>query len=549
MSLLFFNGIVHTLDNDNSIYDAIVTDGEKIVAVGDGEALVREWQAAEKVDLEGAHVYPGFVDAHAHVYGMGERLTKVRLEGMMSKREVLEKLRGIATGLSTPQPPPPTEVGERGEDGGLGRWIISRGWDHTSWSDNADSTFPSKADLDEHVSTTQPVALTRVDGHALWCNSRALDLAGITRDTPAPLGGAILHDENGEPTGILLDEAMKLVESKIPQPTIDDLVVTLRVGLRYFMKRGHVAVHEMGVSAELWEAYVKLYEREGDSLPRAYVFLDMTKETGKKFFVDNYSTPQPPPPTGGGGVGKGGGRLTMTGIKLYLDGALGSRGAQMFEDYSDDPGNNGLALMEDEEVVELMQMAAKYKLQIAVHAIGDKANARALDLFERAGVVGGGATLRIEHAQIVRDDDVSRFAELGVYALVQPAFFASDRRWAADRLGASRMRSAYRWKSFVDAGVKFVASSDAPIEEPDPIAGIALLMNRDGVDDGEAIALGEAVRSYAQTACELTKEEAESGRLAVGMRADMTILDGALPVATVREVVIGGRIESAPVVR
>ena len=539
MSLLFFNGFVHTLDERNSIYDAIVTDGVKIAAVAESDALLREWPDAEKIDLEGAHVYPGFVDAHAHVYGMGERLTKVRLEGTRSKTEIYDRVSGVRFRAS------------EGKEAGKLKWIVSRGWDQTVWSDQADHAFPTKEELDKNVSNTQPIALTRIDGHALWCNSLSLTLAGITRETEDPLGGAILHDTEGEPTGILLDEAMMLVESKILPPTIEDTIATLRVGLQYFLKRGHVAVHEMGVSAELWEAYAKLYEREGESLPKVYVFLDMTKPTGKQAFLDYCSTSESLPTVGGGGVGEA--RLTMTGIKLYLDGALGSRGAQLLEDYSDDPGNRGLALMEDVEVMELMRLAAERGLQIAVHAIGDKANARALDLFTRLRndyplpnsrhptPDTRYPTLRIEHGQIVREEDVSRFAELGVFALVQPAFFASDRRWAVERLGEERMRTAYRWKSFLDAGVKFIASSDAPIEEPDPIVGIALLTNRDDVNDGEHLTIDQAIRAYAQTPYELTDNQQQGGTLAPGKRADLTILNGELPSVTVREVVIGGQ--------
>jgi predicted amidohydrolase YtcJ len=266
---------------------------------------------------------------------------------------------------------------------------------------------------------------------------------------------------------------------------------TLRAGLDYFVKKGHVAVHDMGVSDEMWQAYKSLYAEEGDDLPYAYVFFDMTKPTGRTAFLRHVEhSPFDDSPHE---------RLKLVGIKLYLDGALGSRGAQLFADYSDDPGNRGLALMEDTEVIHLMQLAAGRKLQIAVHAIGDAANARALDLFERAGAAHSGATLRIEHAQVVRDVDVPRFAELGVYPVVQPSFLASDRVWAKERLG-ERIRTAYRWASFVNAGAKLVASSDAPIEEPDPIEGIRLMIED---TDGEALSLEDALKSYCETSRDL----------------------------------------------
>src|ERR1051325_9028549 len=263
---------------------------------------------------------------------------------------------------------------------------------------------------------------------------------------------------------------MKLVEGHIPAPSQQDIVRTLSAGLREYLKHGVAAVHDMGVSREVWNAYRSLYEREHAFLPYAYVFLDMTKLTGRALFLDEVATLPNNLPR----------RMHFAGIKLYLDGALGSRGANLFEDYGDDPGNQGLALMEDEEAVTLMQLAAQHKLQIAVHAIGDRACSRALDLFEHAGLNGQNATLRIEHAQIMRDEDVHRMGVIGVYALVQPAFYPSDRHWAVQRLGNDRMRTAYRWRSLMDAAVRFVGSSDAPIESPSAIHGMQLLVSRDG---------------------------------------------------------------------
>lgn len=397
---------------------------------------------------------------------MGERITKSRLEATTSKEEIYEILRKIEG------------------DG----WIVSRGWDQNKWPAKR---FPTRHDLDSHVARIRPIVLTRIDGHALWCNTKALELAGITKTTEAPLGGAIELGEDGEPTGILLDEAMKLVERLIPKDDEAAMKRTLRAGLDYFVKKGHVAVHDMGISSEMWQAYKALYAEAGAELPYAYVFLDMTKPTGHDLFLRRAKDAQfdDSPHS----------RLKLVGIKLYLDGALGSRGAHLFGDYSDDPGNRGLALMEDDEVIRLMQLAAAKRLQVAVHAIGDAANSRGLDLFERAGIANSGAILRIEHAQIIRDEDVPRFAKLGVYALVQPAFYASDHVWAAERLG-ERMRTAYRWRSLMDAGVKLVASSDAPIEEPDPIEGVRL-MTQDR--RGEAISLEEALHAYCIASREL----------------------------------------------
>jgi predicted amidohydrolase YtcJ len=474
--LLLQNVHIHSLTGESVVGDAEVSNGTiGMVQANGGEGS--EY-----------HVYPGFVDSHAHVYGMGERITKPRLEKTTSKEEIFAILRAIP-----------------GEG-----WIVSRGWDQNKWDDKR---FPRKEEL-ETISHVRPIALTRIDGHAIWCNSKALELAGITKETEAPLGGEIKFGDDGEPTGILLDEAMQLVERLIPSDDEPSMKGTLRAGLDYFVKKGHVGVHDMGVGAEMWLAYKSLYAEEGDALPRAFVFLDMTKSSGKALFLEQIErdtfddSPHP--------------HLKLVGIKLYLDGALGSRGAHLFQDYSDDPGNRGLALMRDNDVIHLMQLAASKRLQIAVHAIGDAANARALDLFERAGVADSGATLRMEHAQIIRDEDLPRFAKLGVYALVQPAFYASDRVWAAERLG-DRMQIAYRWRSLLRAEVKFVASSDAPIEEPNALDGISLLVHGGG-RQGEALDFSQAINAYCKTPHELTKESGIAGTIAVGMRGDLTVV-------------------------
>ncbi len=491
--MILYGGRIHSLDLHDTYHEAIAVDGHRIAAVGDVDTLRREFPDVPAIDLHGAHVYPAFVDAHAHPIGVGEKLLKPRLEKTKSKEEVYPVIRPLV---------------------GTAEWILSRGWDQNSWPNK---TLPNRFDLDLNVSPDEPIALTRIDGHAIWCNSAALDRAGITRTTTDPPGGAILRDAAGEPTGILLDEAMKLVEAKIPPVSASETTMMLRAGLRAFLERGITTIHVMGVSAEVWDAYRSLYSAEWSTLPRAFVFLDMTKQSAKQLFLDRAASMSNDLPE----------RLHFAGIKLYLDGALGSRGANLFEDYSDDPGNRGLALMDDAGVVGMMQLAAEHKLQIAVHAIGDRACSRALNLFERAELNGNNSVLRIEHAQIVREEDIPRMARLGVYAVVQPVFYPSDRRWALDRLGSERMNTAYRWRSLIASGARFVASSDAPVEEPDVLEGIRILTTRDDVPDGEELTGAEAVRAYAQCSHQLTGHSAAFGMLAPGYCGDLTITDRA----------------------
>ncbi|MBS1903988.1 MAG: amidohydrolase [Bacteroidetes bacterium] len=409
-----------------------------------------------------------YIDYHAHVWGTGYKVLHPRLDDARSVADVFDILR-------------PSLLNHHGG------FLTARGWDQNKWGQ---SHFPTREDLDA-LSTDIPIALTRVDGHAMWCNSNALEVAGITRSTTIPPGGDILKTSSGEPTGILLDDAMGLVHRAMPPDDDSSITRTLRAGLDEFAKH-HIGVHDMGIPAEWWEPYKKLYASDGDSLINADVFLDMSKQTGRALFLQKLreerfdDSPHP--------------KLRLVGIKLYLDGALGSRGAELFEDYSDDPGNRGLSLTSDEEALELMTLAAGAGLGIAIHAIGDKANARALDLFAKTPhplhPIPNTLPRRIEHTQIVREQDLPRFRELGVAAVIQPQFFASDRHWAIKRLGPERMKNAYRWKSLVDAGATVLASSDSPVEEANANIGIELLQTRDGVEDGEAVTREEAEKMY-----------------------------------------------------
>jgi hypothetical protein len=402
-----------------------------------------------------------FVDYHAHVYGTGYKVLHPKLDGMQS----IEAIQTVVQSQKQAQ----SEA--KGEN-----WILLRGWDQNLWEEKI---FPTRFDLDS-VSAEIPIALIRIDGHALWCNTKALQIAGIgSASLPLAAREDIVKDKKGEPTGILIDDAMKLVYDAMPPEGEEKIISTLRAGLKEFAKH-HIAVFDMGIPREWWEPFKKLYASEGDSLIKSYVFLDMTKETGRALFLEKVKSgtfddsPHP--------------NLKLIGIKLYLDGALGSRGANLFEDYSDDKGNRGIRLMEGDEALMLMNLAAERGLQIAVHAIGDAANARALDLFAKVREhlhrnpppANSTPILRIEHAQIVREQDIHRFKELGVWAIVQPQFYASDKEWAVGRLGKERMKDAYRWRSLISAGVKVAASSDSPIEEADPNRGIQALLIREG---------------------------------------------------------------------
>ena len=276
-----------------------------------------------------------YVDYHAHVYGTGYKMLHPKLDGAGSIEEVLKFLTGGLRVRSTSE------------------WLIARGWDQNKWKEKK---FPTREHLDA-LSTEIPIALIRIDGHAMRCNSKALEVAGITKSTVSPFGGEILKTTTGEHTGILLDEAMQLIYNAVPVEDEATITNTLRAGLQEFAKH-HIGVHDMGIPAEWWEPYKKLYANEGDSLIHADVFLDMSKASGKKLFLEKIKggtfndSPYP--------------NLKLVGIKIYLDGALGSRGAQLFEEYSDDPENFGISLIEDSEALELMQIAAANDIVIAI---------------------------------------------------------------------------------------------------------------------------------------------------------------------------------------
>ncbi len=478
---------------------SIVTSEGKLTYVGNrADALKFADSVNDTYEItHGVVFYPGVVDAHAHVYGTGERILRPRLEGIRSHELIVKKLRPII------------------EQASEGQWIIARGWDQNLWEAKE---FPTSDDL-VMLGEKNPIALTRVDGHALWCNSAALEIAGVTRGTHDPPGGNIFRDENGDPTGILLDEAMKLVEQFLPGESETETERILRAGLNTFAAHGHTAVHDMGVSAEIWDQYQTLYKKEGDLLPHAWVFLDMHKHSSRVRFIEFAHAGRMPHTTHP--------HLHFAGIKIYLDGALGSRGANLFEPYTDDPTNTGLQLSDDHETIEFMKLAARFGLQIAVHAIGDKANSRALHLFEQSGAGHKGATLRIEHAQIVRHSDLKRFEHLGVHAVVQPAFFESDHAWAVHRLGQERMADAYRWASFVRHGVNLVGSSDSPIEDADPFHGMQFLTKRDGVHDLEELSAGEAMNAYMTNVHRITGELGAKGAIEQGRSADITCVQEA----------------------
>ncbi len=437
---LFFNGAIHTMDDSATVVEAFAVRAGRIVATGGNEDLLGSWTATRVVDLNGRHVFPGFIDAHAHLFGLGEETVILGLGKTESVEDVLALLHERAA--STP----------------AGTWIRGRGWDQNDWPVKR---FPRKEDLDT-ITSTHPVFLSRIDGHAVWVNSLALELSGITRKTPDPEGGRIVRDRKGEPTGILLDQAIELVRAHIPAASVTEMIAAYRSAVQRCLAVGLTGVHDMGLTAAGSEAIRKMIAE--DSFPFHVVgYLDDPKpETWESLLK-------------GGRQSFGDQQLILAGLKLYADGALGSRGAWMLEDYADDRGNRGIPIQSEDTIRREAERALGAGLQVCVHAIGDAAVRRVLDAYEsvlRTRSSPPPFPLRIEHAQVIQMNDIPRFAKLGVVPSMQPTHCTSDMTWAEARLGARRVQAAYPWATLIRSGAWIPGGSDTPVERPDPIAGM-----------------------------------------------------------------------------
>jgi len=458
-----------------------ICDGQ-IAALGSVSEVRSALASPTELDLGGATVVPGLRDAHGHLLLLGQQMREVDLAGTRTSEEIAQRVAARAKSLPA------------------GAWVRGRGWDQNLFEKGE---FPDRRALDRLV-PGHPVFLERIDGHATLANARALTIAGLDRRAGDPIGGRILRDPGGEPTGVLVDAAMELLRSHIPAFTRSEVESMLEDAARRCASVGLVGVHDAGTDRDVWDAMQRLVARE--KLPlRVYCMARF----GEPRFAE---TLERGPETGD--------RLTQRCVKLFLDGALGSRGAALFEDYCDEPGNRGLLTGPADLAGELTKLMAA-GFQVACHAIGDRANAWALDSIEKARAKSGRSDLRprIEHAQVLRAGDIARFASLGVIASVQPTHAQSDAGWVATRLGAQRMQTAYAIGKLRDAGARLALGSDFPIEDPDPLRGLHAACDPGGLSPLQALegfTLGAAFSAF---------EEERAGSLAVGMRADLTAFD------------------------
>jgi predicted amidohydrolase YtcJ len=480
---------------------AVAIRADRIVFVGDdATALSQQTAATQLLDLAGAVVIPGFCDGHAHLYGLGKALAQADLVGTTSPTEVVARLEAFAATV-------PAES-----------WVEGRGWDQNDWREKE---FPHHALLDA-VCPQQPVKLRRVDGHAAWVNKKAMQLARITASTPDPPGGRIVKDAAGEPTGILIDNAIDLIDAVIPEPSASQLRHRVDLAVAHCLQHGITGVHEAGVSARRASLYRQMAQA-GELQLRLYGMLADDSETLDEWLPAGPFTSDD-------------GMLAIRAVKLYADGALGSRGALLLADYADDPGNRGLLVTPNAHLLEVARRAGQAGFQVCTHAIGDAGNRLTLDLYDEVlGQLGlTDARWRVEHAQILHPDDLARFGNLNVIASMQPVHCTSDMDWVRARVGPEVEKGAYAWRSLLEAGAWLCFGTDFPVERVDPLAGLYAARTRthqDGLPQGgwhpeQCLTGREALYYYTAGPAYAAFQEESLGAIKVGYLADLTVLSG-----------------------
>jgi len=494
----------YTLGGDGALhrFDAMLVDHGKVVATGSANALAAKAQGARVADGGGRTLLPGLIDAHGHVMELGFNQAQADLTGTPSLAAALDVVKAFAARDTQ------------------SAWIRGAGWNQAIWKLGR---FPTARELDA-VTGARPAWLERVDGHAGWANSAALKAAGIERTTPDPPGGRIERDAQGNPSGVFVDGAMGLVHDRIPAPTDAEAKRALDAALARMASIGMTGVGDAGIDARTFALY-KAYADAHKLTTRIYA---MIRGTDHDF--DELSRTGPL-------IGYGDDFLTVRAVKLYADGALGSRGAALLAPYSDDAKNSGLLFHTPAELTAMVAKALAKGYQVCIHAIGDRANREVLDAFAAAyAKVGSGEKLRnrVEHAQVVSpDDDIPRFVRLNLIASMQPTHATSDKNMAEDRIGAERLKGAYAWRTFLAQGTRIAGGSDFPVESPNPFFGLHAAVTRQDHDDKpeggwrpqQKMTLIEALRAFTLDAAYAEHAESSLGSLEPGKWADFIVVD------------------------
>lgn len=496
---LYYNGKVVTLDDQNpEITRFIVSDG-KILSTDPDEISTLSAECADSIDLGGKMILPGLTDAHLHLFSLGFSLMNLDLSGEKGIPSIQKKLTSFIL-----------------NDSSL-TWIKGRGWDQNLWPEKE---FPVASDLDK-VIKDKPVVLTRIDGHAIWVNSLVLKMAGIGKETPDPPGGKIVRNLNGFPTGVLIDNAADLVTQLIPEPNDDEMKMALRLAISACNATGLTSVHDAGTTLKEIRILKSCLSEPWFTL-RVY---SMVSSDSLTWGIYKKKGPE---------TGLGNNKLSIRGVKIYADGALGSRGAWLKNDYADQPGNKGLQLIGRPELEKMVGEAVNCGMQPAVHAIGDAANQLALDVFSKFSA-GNGSThrFRVEHAQLLSPDDISRFGSEHIIASMQPVHATSDMPWAEQRVGSDRIRGGYAWRSILDDDGLLAFGSDAPVESVNPFWGIYAAVTRQdhngnptgGWFPGQALTVSEALTAFTEGANYAGFNEKSFGKIRPGFYADFIQID------------------------
>jgi len=489
--VMLVDGDILTMDPRHPHATSVAWDAQgRISGVDDDPKL---HPGAKIIDLHGKSVTPGLIDAHCHLYELGTDIESVSVRGAANEHDA-------AAAIATAS----------GADG----WLHGQGWDQNKWPGQQ---FPTKASLDA-VAPDRPALLERVDGHASWVNSKALELAGITAKTPDPEGGRIVRDASGEPTGVLVDNAQALVSAKVPVATPALRAKRIAAAAKLAIAKGITGIHEMGIADETAAVYRGLAEH-GELPLRVYAFL-----RGDPDHPDALATRHPEPAMG---------RFQMRGVKFFVDGALGSRGARLKAPYTDDPKNQGIWVTPPDKLAAAIKAAVSGGWDIAVHAIGDDGVHAVLAAF--AAVPAHTVNLRVEHTQVIAPDDVELMVKVHAIASMQPTHATSDMPWAEARLGPERIKGAYAWRTMLDHHIPLIGGSDFPVEEVGPLLGIYAAVTRQdatgnppgGWRPDQRMTFDEAIAAFTRDAA-AAEHVADRGVIAVGNHADLTVYGGKL---------------------
>jgi predicted amidohydrolase YtcJ len=505
--LVLTNGHIYTVDNAHPRVSALAARGGRIVFVGsDAEAKALVGASTRVIDLHGATVVPGLIDAHAHLLGLGNMLSRVNLAGSTSYDDVVARVKAFVKDVKP------------------GEWIEGRGWDQNRWPTKE---FPTHDAL-SRAFPNNPVALERIDGHAVLANAKAMELAHVTASTRDPPGGRIIRLASGAPSGVFVDNASELISRAIPGPTRPETKKAILAAIAEANRWGLTGVHDPGENAETIGIFEEL-AKEGNYNLRNYVMLSDPGEPGSARALANPYIQRGPQSA------LYDGHLWIRAIKLYADGALGSRGAALLEPYADEPGNSGLLVSKPEHIEAWAELGLRSGFQINVHAIGDRGNRIVLDAFDSAlrKYPKADHRFRIEHAQVVSQQDIPRFARLGVIPSMQATHQTSDMRWAESRVGPQRIRGAYAWRSLLNTGVVVPNGTDFPVEEVNPLLTFHAAVTRQDPTNWPAggwypeqkMTREEALQSMTIWAAFAGFQESVLGSLTPGKYADFVVLD------------------------